>query len=99
MYFQTSLNLFRFTVFKEPQDICIMVDQAGQDHTGWEAAQSQRQEFSTHLESPWSLILNKDTLSGPGIIYPAQNTAAVLAREEVGDCFCGSRCCFMGLHL
>ena len=32
IYFQTSVNLFRFTVFKEPQDICIMVDQVGQDH-------------------------------------------------------------------
>lgn len=76
-----------------------MVDQVGQDHTGSEAAQSQHQEFSTHLESPWSLALNKNTLSGPGIIYPAQNTAAVLAREEVGDCVCGTCCCFMGLHL
>lgn len=65
-----------------------MVEQAGWEHTGsMLPKQSQHQEFSTHLESPWSLVLNKETLSGPGNVYPAQNAAAVLAGEEVGDCF------------
>ena len=64
-----------------------MAEQAGWERTGsMLPKEPQHQEFSAHLESPWSLVLNKDTLSRPGNVYPAQNAAAVLAREEVGDC-------------
>lgn len=85
-----------------------MVDQAGQDHTGSEAAQSQHQEFSTHLESPWSLVLNKDTLSDLALFTQLRTqrqswrerrleTAFVALAAALWVCICRARIFFSSL--